>query len=306
MELDVPPPDSRVRRRRLPPWLKRPLPSAEFSHTRDVVAASGLATVCQEARCPNLSQCWSRRYATFMILGDRCTRRCHYCAVATSRPDPPVADEPDRLAEAVARLRLRHVVLTAVARDDLEDEGAGHFARCVEVLHKNCPDATVEVLPADFHARRECIQTVCDARPEVYNHNIEMVERLTPGFRPQAKYSRSLAVLRIAREIAPRIVSKSGLMVGLGETTDEVHRTFEDLRGVDCDLLTIGQYLRPSINAHVPVVKYYHPEEFEALAEYAKGLGFLGVASGPFVRSSYNALELFEESRRRFTESRSE
>ena len=178
--------------RRLPSWLKRPLPSGDFAHTMDVVAGSGVATVCQKAKCPNLAECWSKRHATFMILGDKCTRRCRFCAVDTARPDPPAEDEPQRLAEAVARLEFRHVVLTAVARDDLKDEGAGHFARCVEAIHEHCPATTVEVLPADFHARRECIQTLCDARPELYNHNLETVERLTPEIKPQGKYRRSL------------------------------------------------------------------------------------------------------------------
>jgi lipoic acid synthetase len=234
-----------------------------------------------------------------MILGDRCTRRCHFCAVQTARPSAPGPDEPDRLAEAVAKLGLRHVVLTAVARDDLKDEGAGHFARCVAAIHERCPNTTVEVLPADFHARFECIGTLCDARPELYNHNIEMVERLTPVFRPQAKYRRSLDVLRIVKSLAPHIITKSGLMVGLGETVEELYRTFEDLREVGCDVLTVGQYLQPTLTDHAPVVKYYHPEEFDVLAEHARRLGFLSVAAGPFVRSSYNAGEVFEESRRR-------
>ena len=285
--------------RRLPVWLRRPLPMGDFAHTTRVVADSGLATVCQEARCPNLSECWSKRHATFMILGQKCTRRCHYCAVMTARPEPPEADEPRRLAEAVARLRLRHVVLTSVARDDLEDEGAGHFARCVTAIHHCCPDTTVEVLPADFHARSECIRTLCEAAPELYNHNIEMVERLTPKFRPQGKYRRSLEVLRIVKRIAPKMITKSGLMVGLGETTEELYQTFEDLREVECDALTIGQYLQPTRDHHAPVVRYYRPEEFEELGAYARSVGFLSVASGPFVRSSYNAKEVFEESRRR-------
>jgi len=314
--------------RRLPPWLKRPLPRGDFAHTVDVVADSGVATVCQEAKCPNLSECWSKRHATFMILGHKCTRRCHYCAVDTARPDPPAEDEPQRLAEAVAKLRLRHVVITAVARDDLDDEGAGHFSACVRAIHAACPETTVEVLPADFHARRECIETLCEAGPELYNHNIEMVERLTPKIRPQGKYRRSLEVLRLAKEIAGRtippcqggieggqagkvhqdapcdssaIITKSGLMVGLGETVDELHRTFEDLREVGCDVLTIGQYLQPTLDRHHPVEKFYHPEEFEQLGEYARSLGFISVASGPFVRSSYNAAEVFEESRRRLS-----
>lgn len=299
MKLAVLPRPTEGPRRRLPPWLKRPLPSGDFGHTTRVVAESGVATVCQEARCPNLSECWSKRHATFMILGDKCTRRCHYCAVGTARPDPPEADEPDRLAEAVGRLNLRHVVITAVARDDLADEGAGHFARCVTAIHERCPTTTVEVLPADFHARRECIEVLCEAGPELYNHNLEMVERLTPRFRPQGKYRRSLDVLRITKEIAPQIMTKSGVMVGLGETIKELQRSFEDLRGVGCDVLTVGQYLQPTLDRHAPVARYYTPDEFEQLGEYARGLGFVSVASGPFVRSSYNAAEVFEESRRR-------
>jgi lipoic acid synthetase len=279
--------------------MKRPLPSGDFSHTRHVVADSGVATVCEEARCPNLSECWSKRHATFMILGDKCTRRCHFCSVTTARPDPPAADEPQRLAEAVARLGLRHVVLTAVARDDLKDEGAGHFAACVRAIHETAPEATIEVLPADFHARRECIQTLCDAKPELYNHNIEMVERLRPKITPQAKYRRSLEVLRIVKEITPQMITKSGLMVGLGETMEELHQAFDDLREVGCDALTIGQYLAPTRDKHHPVVKFYRPEEFAELAACARELGFVSVAAGPFVRSSYNAVEVFEESKRR-------
>ena len=299
MQLTVLPRTSEPPRRRLPPWLKRPLPSGQFAHTVEVVAQSGVSTVCQEAKCPNLSECWSKRHATFMILGDKCTRRCHYCAVATARPDPPAEDEPGRLAEAVEGLRLRHVVITAVARDDLKDEGASHFSRCVTAIHERCPATTVEVLPADFHARRECIAALCDARPELYNHNIEMVERLTPKLRPQGKYRRSLDVLRIVKEIAPQLITKSGLMVGLGETVEELYRTFEDLRAVGCDVLTVGQYLQPTLDRHAPVVKYYTPEEMDGLGDHARRLGFLSVACGPFVRSSYNASDVFEESRRR-------
>lgn len=289
------------RERRLPEWLKRPLPSGDFTRTRQVVSSSGVATVCQEAKCPNLSECWSKRHATFMILGHRCTRRCHYCAVETARPEAPSPDEPVRLAKAVAELNLRHVVITAVARDDLKDEGSGHFAECVSAVHESCPATTVEVLPADFHARRDCLERLCGAAPELYNHNIEMVERLTPRFRPQGKYRRSIEVLRIVKEVAPEILTKSGIMVGLGETIDELHRTFEDLRAVGCDVLTIGQYLQPTLTDHAPVAKFYHPDEFEALGEYARRLGFISVASGPFVRSSYNAAEVFEVSRARRT-----
>lgn len=299
MELTVLPAADRSPQRRLPPWLKRPLPSGDFSDTTKIVADSGVATVCQEARCPNITECWAKRHATFMILGDKCTRRCHYCAVDTARPDPPAADEPERLATAVAKLNLNHVVLTAVARDDLKDEGAGHFGECVRAIHAKSPNTTVEVLPADFHARPECIEILCDAGPELYNHNIEMVERLTPAIRPQGKYHRSLEVLRVVKNIAPNMITKSGLMVGLGETTEELHQTFRDLREVDCDVITIGQYLQPTRENHVPVEKFYEPAEFEELGEVAREMGFLSVASGPFVRSSYNAAEVFEESKRR-------
>ncbi len=288
--------------RRLPPWLKRPLPSGDFGRTRSIVAESGVATVCQEARCPNLSECWSKRHATFMILGDTCTRRCHYCAVTTGRPEAPAADEPDRLAEAVRDLNLNHVVLTAVARDDLRDQGAGHFAACVTAIRAACPRTTIEVLPADFQGRRECIATLVDATPDLFNHNLEMVERLTPAIRPQGRYRRSLDVLRIVRELAPAMLTKSGLMVGLGETRDELVQAFRDLRTVDCDVLTIGQYLQPTLDGHAPVAKFYEPSEFEDLADVARGLGFVSVASGPFVRSSYNAAEVFEESRKRQAE----
>lgn len=287
-------------RRRLPPWLKRPLPAGSvFGYTKQVVDHSGVATVCSEARCPNVTECWAKKHAAFMILGDRCTRRCSFCAVATAKPAPPATDEPQRLAEAVDRLGLSHVVITAVARDDLADEGAAHFARCVEAIHERRRATTVEVLPADFHARLECIQTLCAVGPEIYNHNIETVERLTRSVRPQAKYDRSLEVLRVVKEIAGHIITKSGIMLGLGETGEEVMRTLADLRGVGCDVLTIGQYLQPTTTGHAPVQRFYTPQEFVELGEAARELGFISVASGPFVRSSYNAGEVFDEARRR-------
>ena len=265
--------------------------------TRRVVAESGVATVCEEARCPNLTECWAHKTATFMILGDRCTRRCAFCAVDTARPEPPAPDEPSRLAEAVARLGLEHVVITAVARDDLDDEGAGHFAACVRAVRERAPAATLEVLPADFHARPELIRTLCDAEPDVYNHNLETVERVSPAVRPQASYRRSLEVLKVTKVLKPGITTKSGLMVGLGETDDELHRTLADLREVGCDLVTIGQYLRPT-EQHAPIARFCPPEAFEQWAEVARGLGFGGVASGPFVRSSYHAAEVHDQARR--------
>ncbi len=263
--------------------------------TRKLVNGLRLHTVCVEARCPNLTECWSRGTATFMILGDECTRRCRFCAVSTRKPLPPETDEPERLAEAAAHLKLRHVVITSVARDDLPDEGAGHFARCICAARTRLPKATIEVLVPDFHARRALIETVCAAGPDVYNHNLETVARLQKRVRPAARYQRSLEVLRIAREIgAPPMKIKSGLMVGLGETRDELVAALRDLRSAGCDLLTIGQYLQPGPR-QVPVEKYYPPEEFDALAEVARKLGFEGVASGPFVRSSYFAESLLAD-----------
>ena len=274
------------------------MPAGEpFATTKRIVARSGVATVCQDAKCPNLTDCWSHRTATFMILGHRCTRRCRFCAVQTARPFPPEPDEPERLGAASAELGLRHVVITAVARDDLNDQGASHFAACIEAVRRHSPTATVEVLPSDFRGRQECIQRVCDAGPEVYNHNIETVERLTPTVRPQAGYGRSIGVIRTVRTSAPHVLAKSGLMVGLGETREELACTFGDLVDAGCQVLTIGQYLQPSLD-HAPVEKFYHPDEFEALADEARSLGFSSVASGPFVRSSYNAGDVLAQTRR--------
>jgi len=262
--------------------------------TRRLVHGLKLNTVCVAARCPNLSECWARHTATFMILGDRCTRACRFCAVTTARPEPPDEGEPQRLAEGAARLGLRHVVITSVARDDLEDEGAGHFASCITAVRDRIPEATVEVLVPDFHAREVCVQVVLDAAPEVFNHNVETVPSQHERVRPQAKYPRSLETLHLAKQLRPDAVTKSGVMVGLGERHDELIGVFRDLRSIGCDLLTIGQYLQPARSQrHVPVEKFYTPEEFDELGEIAKGLGFAGVASGPFVRSSYFAETLY-------------
>ncbi|HPD29884.1 MAG TPA: lipoyl synthase [Phycisphaerae bacterium] len=289
---DMAAPVNEIRTGRLPPWLKRPRPDAAMLATRAVVEAGGVATVCREARCPNVTECWSRRTATFMILGSTCTRSCRFCAVSRGRPLPPAGDEPQRLAEAVAGLGLRHVVITSVSRDDLEDEGASHFAACVREVRARLPESTIEVLPPDFHAREECILALCQARPDVYNHNIETVERLTPQVRPQADYRRSLRVLRLVGQIDASITTKSGLMIGMGETGDEIGQTLSHLREVGCGIVTIGQYLQPS-KEHWPVVRYYTPEEFEELAVKARAMGFAAVAAGPFVRSSYNAGKVF-------------
>lgn len=294
MQLTILESPSAARERRLPPWLKRPLPTGDvLLNTRAIVERSGVATVCEEARCPNLSECWSHKHATFMILGDRCTRRCHFCAVITARPEPVKTDEPRRLAEAVAELGLRHVVITAVARDDLPDEGAGHFAECVREVRRMSPECAIEVLPADFHARDELLAILCDANPDIYNHNQETVERLSPAIRPQAKYRRTLDVLRKVKDRLPEVYTKSGLMVGLGETRDELRQTMQDLRNVNVDILTVGQYLRPSED-HAPVARYLPPVEFDEIADEARAMGFLSVASGPFVRSSYNAADVYQ------------
>ena len=224
-----------------------------------------------------------------MVLGDACTRRCGFCSVRTARPQPAAADEPERLANAVVAMQLDHVVITAVARDDLPDEGAEHFFRCVSAVRRRRPTATIEVLPADLHARRDCIARVCAARPDVFNHNLETVERLSPAVRPQARYERSLEVFRIVGRVADAdVVTKSGLMVGLGETRDELRRTFDDLVAAGVMVLTVGQYLQPT-PTHLPVVRYYPPDEFDDLARDARAAGFRAVASGPFVRSSYHA-----------------
>ncbi|GMU82627.1 MAG: lipoyl synthase [Planctomycetota bacterium] len=283
-------------KRRLPPWLKRPLPPGDaMLQTRKLIDGLQLNTVCVEARCPNLTECWTRGTATFMILGDECTRRCSFCAVGTAKPLPPEEDEPQRMADAAAKLGLRHVVITSVARDDLPDEGAGHFARCVAAVHERLPESTIEVLVPDFHGKPELIKVVTDARPEVYNHNLETVARLQKKVRPAARYQRTLDVLRTAKRLDPQIVTKSGIMVGLGETREELEQAMRDLVAHDCDMLTIGQYLRPGDERYAAVERYYPPEEFEELAEAAKSIGFKAVASGPFVRSSYFAETLFAE-----------
>lgn len=282
-------------RRRLPPWLKRPLPPGDaMMRTRRLIDELELNTVCSEARCPNLTECWTRGTATFMILGDRCTRRCGFCAVDTGKPLPPEPDEPQRMASAAVRLALRHVVITSVARDDLPDEGAGHFARCIEAIRARLPEATVEVLVPDFHGRRELIEIVTAARPEVYNHNIETVARLQKRVRPAARYERSLDVMRIVKRLTPTMVTKSGIMLGLGETRDEIVQTFRDLVAAGCEMLTIGQYLRPG-EQYLPVERFYTPREFDDLGDLARSMGFTAVAAGPFVRSSYFAETLFGE-----------
>jgi lipoic acid synthetase len=281
----------RARRRRLPEWLKRPIPAAGgISFTRSLISELGLETVCESARCPNRSECWTRRTATFMIMGDVCTRPCGFCAVGRGRPAPVAIDEPERLADACARLGLRHVVITSVTRDDLPDRGADHFRRCVQAVRLRT-GATIEVLTPDFDGRGDLIDVVLDARPDVFNHNLETVARLQHEVRRKSLYAVSLGVLEHVKQNCPQLRTKSGLMLGLGETIEELFEALADLRSIGCDLLTLGQYLQPSPR-HLPVVRYLPPAEFDELGRRARGLGFADVASGPFVRSSYHADEM--------------
>ncbi len=247
-----------------------------------------LHTVCEEAHCPNSGECWNNRTATFLILGDTCTRSCRFCNVRTGRPTPLASDEPERVARAVREMGLEHAVITSVDRDDLPDGGASVFAAVIRQIHDFQPGCTVEVLIPDFQGEETALETVLDARPDVLGHNMETVARLYPRVQPQCRYHISLDVLHGARGLAPDVLTKSGLMVGLGETMDEVIETMRDLRDVDVDILTLGQYLRPSMQ-HVPVERYYPPAEFEMLRQRGLEMGFGWVESGPLVRSSYNA-----------------
>lgn len=275
-----------------PPWLKvRVRATPEQDALRALVRERGLHTVCQSAACPNLNECWGRGTATFMIGGNVCTRRCGFCDVRTGRPGALDPDEPRQVAEAVAELGLRFAVVTCVARDDLEDGGAGQMAATVRAIRAACPDTGIEVLIADYKGSEDALRSVLDADPDVVNHNLETVERLHRRVRPAAAYERSLAVLRRSSELRPDLPTKSGLMLGLGEAEDEVDAALRDLRAAGVGLLTLGQYLRPSPD-HLPVERFVPPEEFRAWAERARALGFEEVASGPLVRSSYRAERL--------------
>ena len=278
---------------RLPEWARKGSPLAPAARPlRVLLRAEQLVTVCEEARCPNLGECFSRGTATFMLLGDRCTRRCGYCSVTTARPLPPDDGEPARVAAAAERMRLRYVVLTAVARDDLADGGAGHFAATVRAVRARLPAARVEVLTPDFKGDERALAAVVGAEPDVFNHNVEMAPRLFGALRPQGDYERSLEVLRRARALRPGQVTKSGLMLGLGETDGEVSGVLADLRAAGVDIVTLGQYLRPTRH-HAPVARYVAPAEFDRWAGVARALGFPTVYSGVFVRSSFNAEEVF-------------
>jgi lipoic acid synthetase len=278
---------------RLPAWLRRPLPAGNGNaFTRSLLGDLRLETVCENARCPNRPECWSRRTATFMVLGNVCTRPCGFCSVPKGEPLHVEDDEPDRLAEAAVRLGLKHVVITSVTRDDLPDGGAGHFARCVRAVRDRLPAAAVEVLTPDFLGDPAAIDAVIAAGPDVFNHNIETVPRLYRVARGRAEYGRSLDLLGRVKRVAPRIVTKAGLMLGVGETTDELFDVLADLRAVGCDVLTLGQYLAPTYKHSLPVARYVPPAEFDELAAKARLMGFRQVAAGPFVRSSYHADEM--------------
>ena len=279
-----------------PEWLRRRLPDPEaLAKMRGLLQRHGLNTVCQGALCPNQGECFGQGTATFLILGKTCTRNCTFCAIPTEeRPPAPDLDEPRRIAQAAAELGLKHVVITSVTRDDLEDGGASHFARTVVALRKMNPQIIVEVLIPDFQGSAEALRAVTDSGPNILNHNLETVPRLYPEVRPQAVYSRSIELLKNARALAPTGMTKSGLMLGLGEEKEEILGVMADLRKASCDLLTLGQYLQPS-GRHHPVIRYVPPDEFEQLRVEGEKMGFKAVFSAPLVRSSFHAAEIFKE-----------
>jgi len=277
-----------------PPWLKRRIPSgATYQEIRELIQKTHLHTVCQEACCPNLGECFSQGTATFLILGDRCTRDCRFCAVAHGSTEPPDPEEPLRVAEAVEQMKLRYAVVTSVTRDDLKDGGAFVFAETIREIREKTPETRVEVLIPDFRGDLNSLKTVMEARPDVLNHNVETVPRLYASVRPQAVYQQSIDLLRNAHRLDPSIPTKSGLMLGLGEQPEEVVQVLRDLLDAGCRILTLGQYLQPS-SEHLPVERFVTPEEFEGWRKKALEMGFREVASGPFVRSSYHAQEIFE------------
>src|SRR5262245_39574573 len=277
--------------RRIPEGIRVRVHEGEgFRELKQLVRERRLHTVCEEAHCPNIFDCWNRRTATFMILGDVCTRACRFCAVTSGRPTELDLGEPLRVADSVAELGLRHAVITSVDRDDLRDGGAEIFARTIRAIRRRSPGTSIEVLTPDFQGDREAVRTVVEAGPDIFNHNTETVPRLYARIRPRAVYARSLALLAQVKELAPRMVTKSGVMVGLGETRDELLQVFRDMRAHRIDVLTVGQYLRPS-QKHAEVDRYYRPEEFAELRREAVAMGFAHVESGPLVRSSYHADE---------------
>jgi len=283
--------DPELHKAKKPDWIKVRLPSNPvFFSTKALVSDLRLHTVCESAQCPNRWECWSQGTATFMIAGDRCTRACGFCAVTTAKPFALEHDEPQRVAEAVSRMNLKHVVITAVARDDVPDGGALHFARTIEAIRERDGSIIIEVLVPDFNGKDDSLRTVLEAAPHIFNHNLETVERLTPVVRSRAKYKLSLEFLQRAKELRPEVVTKSGIMLGLGETEPEVFQAMDDLREHNVEVLTMGQYLRPTPQ-HLPVVEYIRPEVFDLYGEIARNKGFTHVASGPLVRSSYHAAD---------------
>ena len=298
LELDILPAEpvpqpTTTAKRRLPSWLKRPMPQPGMAYTSSVISDLRLETVCESAKCPNRTECWSKQTATFMILGNVCTRPCGFCSVPKGKTEALEIDEPERVAEAAERLGLKYVVITSVTRDDLRDGGAEHFYRCVLAVRERT-GSKVEVLTPDFLGNKAAIRRVIEARPDVFNHNTETVPRLYHRVRRNASYQRTLDLLKQVKDEAPDMLTKSGLMLGLGETLDELLEVFADLRGVGCDMLTLGQYLQPTPE-HLPVERYVPPEEFDEIGVLARRLGFGMVASGPFVRSSYHAGEMAAE-----------
>ncbi|MFM7376498.1 MAG: lipoyl synthase [Chthoniobacterales bacterium] len=283
--------DPELHKAKKPDWIKVRLPSNPvFFSTKALVSDLRLHTVCESAQCPNRWECWSQGTATFMIAGDRCTRACGFCAVTTAKPFALEHDEPQRVAEAVMRMKLKHVVITAVARDDVPDGGALHFARTIEAIRERDPSIIIEVLVPDFNGKDDSLRTVLEAATHIFNHNLETVERLTPVVRSRAKYKLSLEFLARAKDLRPDITTKSGIMLGLGETETEIFQAMDDLREHGVEVLTMGQYLRPTPQ-HLPVVEYIRPEVFDLYGEIARKKGFTHVASGPLVRSSYHAAD---------------
>jgi lipoic acid synthetase len=286
---------------RLPEWVQRSVLTNDANRgTRQILKEQGLSTICESGRCPNKGECWEQGTATFMLMGELCTRTCRFCAVNKGIPQPLSEDEPQRVAEAARKMGLRHVVLTSVNRDDLPDQGSSHFARTITALKDALPSINVEILTPDFQGSRTCLENVLAAKPVVFNHNLETVPRLYKQVRPGSIYERSLKVLALSKEIAPEIPTKSGLMLGLGEQKEEVVQVMKDLRAIDCDFFTLGQYLRPTRD-QLPVLRYVTPAEFDEYKEIGLELGFKMVHSGPLVRSSYHAEELADKLTSQFT-----
>lgn len=279
----------------LPDWLKIRVPRPDtIIQVQQMMRSKNLHTVCESAKCPNLAECWSKKTATFMILGNTCTRSCGFCAIHVGRGEQVDPFEPLNVAQTAKTMGMKHVVVTSVTRDDLKDQGSNQFALTIRALHQAVPDIIVEVLTPDFKGSVDCLQVVADSKPEIFNHNIETVERLHTIVRPQAKYARSMKVLKTMKELDPTIYTKSGMMLGLGETRNEVLKTMRDLREMGVDAVTIGQYLRPTMK-HLPVVEYIHPDVFKEYEQIGEEMGFAFVASGPFIRSSYNAIAFSEK-----------